>query len=185
MTTDNLMTYFKFDEADLFANRNGDFSEAQKKKLYGRQGGAIREKRIAVAIGLPLSLLLLSWMAYLIYQSIFAGKRIDPTAPFFLGLCGFPMLLATLYIFRISFIHQKYLLKKAEGPINIIMAERHTSDNHYYKVYELHVGGMTFHAASELGNTMMQGDQYAVYYSMGEVNNFPEIQSVELISNAK
>jgi hypothetical protein len=34
MQDPKLMDYFKFDEADLEANRKGEFSEAQKKRLF-------------------------------------------------------------------------------------------------------------------------------------------------------
>jgi hypothetical protein len=34
MQDKKLMDFFKFDEADLEANRNGEYSEAQKKRLF-------------------------------------------------------------------------------------------------------------------------------------------------------
>ena len=34
MQDQKLMDFFKFDEADLEANRNGEYSEAQKKRLF-------------------------------------------------------------------------------------------------------------------------------------------------------
>src|SRR5689334_17780741 len=134
MDDGKLKDYFKFDESDLNSNRNGYFSQAQKAKLYGRQGGAIREKRIAVLIAFPLSLLMLALMAYLIYGNSTGNNQTDPTYIFFLGLCGIPLLVASIYIFRLSLIRQQYLLKKAEGPINIIKEQR-LVDGHHYSSY--------------------------------------------------
>jgi hypothetical protein len=185
MDDQKLKDYFKFNEADLQANRSGAFSPAQKQRLSGRQGQAIRQKQIAVAIALPLALIMLGLMGYLIFRSSVLGLKTDPTYSFFLGLCGFPLLLAAIYIFRLSFLRQKYLLKKAEGPINIIKEQRRSSDGHHYTHYELHVGGKTFRAASELGDVMLQGDTYAVYYAEGEVSQFPEIVSAERMGTAK
>ncbi len=182
MDDQKLKDYFKFTEADLAANRNGTFSQAQQQRLFGRQGQAIREKQIAVAIALPLSLAMLGLMGYLIYRSTVLGLKTDSTYPFFLGLCGFPMLLAALYIFRLSFIRQKYLLKKVQGPINIIKEQRTSSDGHPFTHYELHVGGKTFRADSAMGDVMLQGEPYAVYYAEGEVSQFPEIVSAERVT---
>ncbi len=177
MTDEKLMQYFKFSEADLEANRYGRFSKEQEKKLYGRQSGANKEKRIAVAIAFPLSLIMLGWMGYLISQNTGGGNVI------ILGCFGSLFFVASIYIFRLSLIRQKYLLKKVEGPINIIKGQKIIND-HASIYYELHVGGKTFHASSALGDIMMQGDTYAIYYSEGSFSNLAEIQSAELISKA-
>lgn len=183
MEDQQLMEYFKFDAGDLQANRNGYFSEKQKKELYSRQTGAIREKRIAVMIAFPLSIILLSLMVFL-YVKEPQWTQENSGAVVWLGICGGPMLLASLYIFRLSFIRQEYLLKKVEGQVNIIKENRRV-DDHHYTVYELHIGGKTFRASSALGDVMMQGDTYAVYYSEGSVSGLDEIRSAELISKAK
>jgi hypothetical protein len=128
---------------------------------------------------------MLGLMGYLIYGSTVLGLKTDSTYPFFLGLCGFPMLLAAIYIFRLSFIRQKYLLKKVEGPVNILKEQRQGTDGHHFTHYELHVGGKTFRAASELGDVLMQGEPYAVYYAEGEVSQYPEIISAERVAAAK
>ncbi len=186
MQDQKLMDYFKFDESDLQANRNGRFSAKQKNRLFGRHVSAVREKRIASGIGIPVSVIMLGWMVYLIYKDATSGADTDVASIFWLGLCGLPLLVATLYILRISFIGPKYLLKKAEEPINIIR-ESKLVDNTTYVNYELHVGEATFnlHDDSTAGNVLTQGDTYAVYYSQGVENNLREILSAELISKAK
>ncbi|MCL4529617.1 MAG: hypothetical protein M1282_09395 [Chloroflexi bacterium] len=187
MVDQKLMDYFKFDEADLQANRSGQFSTRQKNRLFGRHVSAVREKRIASGIGIPVSLIMLGLMVYLIYKDIASGGTgADAASIIWLGLCGLPLLAAMLYVLRISFIGPKYLLKKADGAVNIIR-ESKLVDNTTCVNYELHVGGETFnlHDDSTVGDVMMQGDTYAVYYSQGVENNLREILSAELISKAK
>jgi hypothetical protein len=186
MADDQLMQYFKFNETDLVANRNGFLSEAQAKKLNSRQTGAIQEKRLAVMIAFPLGLLLLGWMGFLIFKDLRPNGVFgtnDVVTILLQGSCGALLLLASAYIFKLSRIRQKYLLKKVEGPINIIKGS-HILDGHSYVDYELHIGGEKFKVVSDLGDRMMQGDTYAVYCSVGSVSALREILSVELISKA-
>jgi hypothetical protein len=186
MADDQLMQYFKFNESDLYANRNGYLSEAQTKKLNSRQTGAIQEKRLAVMIAFPLGLVLLGWMGFSIFKDLRPGGVFgtnDVVSILLQGSCGGLLLLASAYIFKISRIKQKYLLKKVEGPINIIKGS-HVLDGHSYIDYELHVGGEKFKVVSDLGDRMIQGDTYAIYYSVGSVSNLREILSVEFISKA-
>jgi len=183
MEDQKLKAYFKFDEVDLTANRNGAFSDSQRRKLASRQSGAIRQKKIVSRIGIPLSLLLLGGMGYLIYQGTVSGTQTNSVAIFWMGLCGLPMLVASLYIFRLSLIQQKYLLKRAEGPINIVK-ESTFVNGHTYTRYDLHVDGKKFQVTSELGDVLRQGDTYAIYYSEGSVSGHDEILSAERIASA-
>jgi hypothetical protein len=91
--------------------------------------------------------------------------------------------LAGSYIFRISFIGPTYLLKKTEGPINILRQSQLTNNGTSVR-YELHVAGEIFnlHLDSAVSDIMMQGDNYAIYYSQGVENELREILSVELIT---
>ena len=186
MQDQKLMDYFKFDDADLQANRSGQFSTRQKNRLFGRHVSAVREKRLASGIGIPVSLIMLGLMVYLIYKDIAGGTGADAASIIWLGLCGLPLLVAMLYVLRISFIGPKYLLKKADGAVNIIR-ESKLVDNTTYVNYELHVGEATFnlHDDSTAGNVLIQGNRYAVYYSQGVENNLREILSAELISETK
>ena len=126
---------------------------------------------------------MLGGMGYLIYQGMVSGAQTNSVGIFWLGLCGLPLLVACLYIFRLSLIQQKYLLKRAQGPINIVK-ESTLLNGHPYTRYDLHVDGKTFHVTSELGDVLRQGDSYAFYYSEGSVSNLDEILSAELISAA-
>ena len=64
----------------------------------------------------------------------------------------------------------KDTVKKAQGPANIIKAERsirsggsHSTTEHYF-AYELHIGEKEFDVDESLANVMLQQDEYAVYY---------------------
>lgn len=186
MADQTLKEHFKFDEADLQANRNGKFSVRQKDKLFGRHNAAVRQKRIAAAILIPGSTLMLVWMAYLIYTGIILGNGSNVGAIIPLGLFGGLLLLAGSYILRISFIGPTYLVKKVEGAVNIIKGSK-VINNITYVNYELHIGGETFnlHLDSTVGEVITQGEFYAIYYSQGVENGLREILSAELISRAK
>ncbi len=186
MEDQKLKDYFKFDEGDLQANRSGRFSAKQKDRLFSRHNSAVRQKHIASAILIPVSILMLIWMVYLIYKDFASGSGSDLGAIVQLGLFGAILLLAGTYILRISFIGPKYVVKKAQGPVNIIK-ESQLTDNGTAIRYELHVGGETFnmHLESQVGDVMMQGDTYIIYYSQGVENNLREILSAEWVSKAK
>ena len=57
-------------------------------------------------------------------------------------------------------------LASVSGPVNIVGVERRTGGNNSstYTAYELRVGDQSFDVDAELGNHIMQGDQYAIYY---------------------
>ncbi|HVN16360.1 MAG TPA: hypothetical protein VMT73_11515 [Anaerolineales bacterium] len=186
MSDSQLMSYFKFDEADLRANRKGQFSAKQKDRLFGRHISAVRQKRIASAILIPLSTLMLVWMIYLIYKNVVSGSGSDTGTIVLLGFFGALLLLAGSYILRLSFIGPTYLLKRVDGPINIVKESQMTDYGTAVR-YELHVGGEIFnlHLDSTVGDVMTQGNTYAIYYSQGVQNNLREIFSAELISKAK
>jgi hypothetical protein len=196
MDDQKLKDYFKFDEDDLQANRNGDFSAKQKKELSSNDSNSIQRRRRAAGIFFILGIILfLMVIVFLIFKGV--GYFSQNGALFICpGLGGIAFLLASIYIFRSSFeIRQNYLIKKVEGPINIIKVERTitetgagknaASDIRRYSVYELHIGEKTFDVSPDLADIMMQGDTYAIYCSEGSVSNSDEILSLELISKAK
>ena len=191
MEDQKLKDYFKFDEEDLQANRNLDFSEKQKKDLSSSDISTIQRRRRAAAIFFSLGILLwLVVIGFLIFKGVgyLEQNVVDLIC---LGPGGLVFLLASIYIFRSSFsIQQNYLLKKVEGPINIVRTERTKADSvthntERYVTYELHIGAITFDVASDLANIMIQGDGYAIYYTEGNDNFSGRIWSAELISNAK
>jgi len=194
MEDQKLKDYFKFDEGDLQANRNGDFSEKQKGEQSSQAGSTVRRRRRAAVIFFFLGIVLFL-MGFLVFMGVGnlgqeGGLIICP------GLAGGAFLLASIYIFRSSFsIQQNYQLKKAEGPINIIKAERTRTESgagknavsltERYFAYELHIGGISFDVSPDLADIMIQGDVYAVYYT--EVNDdfSGRTWSAELLSKPK
>ncbi|MCL4529616.1 MAG: hypothetical protein M1282_09390 [Chloroflexi bacterium] len=189
MNNEKLKEYFKFDDADLQANRNGQFTEKQKARLVKED----KRDRTGSIIGGGF-LMLIALIGLVI--AIAAGAA-DPDWGFRIGFglgfgCIWPLCWGGVgyVILRRAFAKFQVKLQRAMGPVNIIKAERtststdsdgfsHTS--HYF-VYELHIGGQSFDVQSNLADIMMQGDMYAVYYTEGSEN---DILSAELLSSAR
>ena len=188
MTDQKLMDYFKFDQGDLTANKNGQFTDPQKARLVKED----KRDRTGSLIGGGF-LFLIALVGIVI--AVVAGMA-DPDWGFRIGFglgfgCIWPLCWGGVgyLILNRAFAKFQVQLKRALGPVNIIKAERtststdsdgfsHTS--HYF-VYELHVGGQSFDVDSSLADIMMQGDTYAVFYTEGSEN---DILSAELISKA-
>jgi hypothetical protein len=187
MSDQPLMDYFKFDEADLFANRSGQFSEKQKARLTG-EGKSDKTKRLVGGI------FLLVITAFIVYfftefylQSTDNSSRIQAilfgvVMVLIFGGFGLSNLLRAFATFHVKLV-------KVEGPVNILKVERestsgssgHTHTTHYF-AYEMHIGGKSFDVQAGLADIMMQADIYDLYYSEGSEN---DILSAELISKAK
>jgi hypothetical protein len=190
MDDQKLKDYFKFDEDGLQANRSGNFSAKQKKELSSEDSSSIQRRRRAAVIFFILGILLwLMVIGFLIFKGV--GYMVQNSV---LLICpgpgGLVLLLASIYIFRSSFsIKQIYLLKKVEGPINIVKAERTKSDSvthgtERYVTYELHIGSISFDVLPDLADIMMQGNAYAVYYTEPNDNFGGRIWSAEFMSKA-
>jgi hypothetical protein len=188
MSDAGLMQYFEFDEADLQANRSGNFSEKQKKELSSRDSASIQRRRLAAVLFFILGIILcLLVIGFLTFKGAgdFARNGGFYICP---GLGGGALLLISIFIFRSSFsVRQNYVLKKVEAPINIIQAERTIAGNasRHHFVHELHIGGISFDVLPDLPNIMLQGDVYAVYYTEGNDNFGDRIWSAEFVSKAK
>ncbi|HVN15074.1 MAG TPA: hypothetical protein VMT73_04985 [Anaerolineales bacterium] len=188
MFDQQLMGYFNFDQTDLQANRNGQYTEKQKARLLKED----KRDRIGSVLGGGF-LLLIGLVGLAI--AIAAGIA-DPDWGFRIGFgfgfgCVWPLVWGGLGISIMSRGFSKFQVKlmRAMGPVNILKVERtssHTDSDgfthtsHYF-VYELHVGGKSFDVKDELADIIMQGDTYAFYYTEGSEN---EILSAELLSKA-
>jgi hypothetical protein len=188
MQDQKLMDYFQFEEADLKANPSGVFSEKQKKELSSGQRSTVQRRRRAGAIFLGLGILL--WLI-LIVLLIFKGTNFLMQNAVLLicpGPGGLVLLLASFFVFRSTgTVRENYQLKKVEGPVNIIQAEREIAGNasRHHFVHELHIGGVTFDVLADLPNIMMQGDVYAAYYTDPNDDFSGRVWSAELVSKAK
>jgi hypothetical protein len=182
MSDPQLMSYFKFDEADLQANRNGQFTDKQKARIVKEDK---RNKTWSVIGG---GFLILIGLLGLV-MAIAAGIS-DPDWGFRIGFglgfgCIWPLVWGGIgyLLLRRAFAKFQVQLERAEGPVNIVEAVRTYGSNHsHYFVHELHIGGKSFDVEANLADIMMQGDTYAVYFTEGSEN---DILSAELISKAK
>ncbi len=187
MSDPQLMSYFKFNETDLQANRIGQLSDAQKQSLLQEDrsdrkwdffgGGCL------IVIGLiGLAAAIAAVIAFTdLGARIGLGLMFGVIWPLIWGVLGFRALSQ-------AFAQSRQIrLLKVQGPVNFVKVERTsvtTSDgmvhHHQHIVEELQVGDKSFDVTEELTNIMRQGDTYAVYFTEGA-----DIYSVELISKAK
>src|SRR6202142_740613 len=182
MSDPQLISYFNFDEADLAANRNGQFTDKQKARLVKED----KRDRTGSIIGGGF-LILIALIGLVI--AIAAGIA-DPDWGFRIGFglgfgCIWPLVWGGIgyLLLRRAFAKFQVQLERAEGPVNIVEAVRTYGSNHsHYFVHELHIGGKSFDVEANLADIMMQGDTYAVYFTEGSEN---DILSAELISKAK
>lgn len=188
MQDQKLMDYFKFDEADLQSNRSGYLSEKQKNAILKRRkdfkNNGIKYSWILIVIA--LGIVIVDWAISAIRNAphLDTGALVTAGVIFLLGILN---LWLTLKSESASTDISKDTVKKAEGPVNIIKAERTRSGStnnsplEHYFAYELHIGDKEFDVDESLTNVMMQNDVYAVYYD--DFNG--KILSVEFASKAK
>ena len=185
-----LQDYFKFDAADLDANRNGKLSEKQQQKLvqektsskkWGTWGGFIGGlfflgiASIFPIVFIPMAVA--SWQQHDIGGTI--GNLIGPIIWVLVwGAIGVFLVVSG---FRRAFKppESKVLLKKVAGPINIVAVEESGSHGSTYIDHELHIGKEEFDVDEDLAGLMMQGDVYAIYYTEDLDGTDQEILSVE------
>jgi hypothetical protein len=187
MDDQKLKDYFKFDDGDLQANRSSRLSEKQKNEILKRRKdwkkSGINYSLVIIALGLGIVLI----------NAVISFLR-DPQPHLDTGalvtagvlfLLGFLLLYLTLTGESGKVDISEDIVKKAEGPVNLVNGQRTLSGSHNRSstVYfsELHVGVRTFAVTRDLEDIMMQGDVYAVYY---DDRNY-KILSLEFLSKAK
>jgi hypothetical protein len=181
MVTTELMNYFKFDEADLAANKIGQLTDKQKLRL---QSDAKSSRKWGLIAGLFFLAIASIFPLAFFGPCMFYGeceKDLVGVIVKAVGVLIWVVIWGGLGVILIkgAFSKQAYKLKLAEGPINIV--KEVSSDSHHHEVtnYELHVGGQVFDVDSTLANFMMQGDVYAFYY-LADSNN--EDEPMEVLS---
>lgn len=150
-----LRKYFHFTENDLDANRRGQFSESQKKRLLDEARAEQKSARdsamilfVIAAVGLALGSILTS---------------VSPTS---LGRVFFVVLLCILWpaawagkgiqILRAARSLQEPRLRQVSGRAHII---RHDDET-----YILKVGELEFDLDSNPSGAIIEGDKYTIYY---------------------
>ncbi len=175
MIDKELQDYFKFDEADLYANRSGMLTGKQRKRL---EGDAQFTRKLFLVAGIVLL-----GIAVLPSIIMFFVK----TQVTFLIIWSIVWIPAWSFV-GIKVIHMgspkkaDFDLKYVEDKVNIIKDDNYnTAAKRYETDYELHIGGVTFDVASKLADIIMQGDTYAIYYIEGT----KDILSAEKIKSEK
>jgi hypothetical protein len=177
MEDQKLKEYFRFDEADLEANRNGRFSENQQarliendKKIQRRWGWRSIPFLLIAGIG-PAAALgpgdFFGWGWKIAWGLVWTGLW---------GGIGLVMLISALSKTK------PLVLAKATGKVNIVRDRSYRSSTHTRgSSLQLHIGRHAFDMDEELVDIMMQGDEYIVHYE----KDWNEIVSAERVSNSK
>ena len=187
MSDQALMSYFKFTEADLKANRMGQFSDAQKQSLQ-QEDRADRKWEFfggGCMIVIGLIGLVAAIAAFLLFTDLGAriglGIMFGLIWPLIWGVLGVRTLIPAFGPSR------PIKMLKVQGTVSFAQVERTsiTTSNgevhhHHHIVEEMHVSGKSFDVSEELTGIMKAGDTYAVYYTEGA-----DIYSLELISKAR
>ncbi len=191
MADQNLMDYFKFDDADLQANRNGQFTEKQTARIVkGDKSG-----RGLSNLG-GIILILIALIGVVIAVVVVGGVALSKSSdwafaiPFVAGFgCIWPLVWGGFgvrsFMYSSSSKHT-FKLAKAQGSANIESRQTYDSNNRPdIVVYTLHIGGKNFKVDQSLNNVMRQGAEYAVYYyildDLAALISTKNILSAELI----
>jgi len=172
MDEQRLRKFFHFNEEDLLANRRGQFSERQKKRLRQQakveQASARSSATIlfviaatGLAIGLviasiaptPIGRILIFLAMGILWPSVWAGKAVQ--------------------ILRAAYALQKPRLRQVSGEARIL---RHTDETHGLKI-----GNDEFDLDGNASGLITEGDEYTVYY----IEATEEILSVEYLISAE
>ena len=180
MQDQKLMDYFQFNESDLEANRQGQFTEKQRSGLV--EGDKSRRKNRLI-LG---SLFAFTAAIGIIIAIVLNIQNPDPGSGIVFG--GVWLLiwggLGALFLTK-GFSKHEFKLEKADGHINIVKKESYTAHGGEYSYHELRIGGEAFDVDGDLVDVIMRGDTCAVYYAENSANFETTILSAELISKAK
>ncbi len=181
MIDTQLMDYFKFDQNDLYANQNGQFTDKQKARLIQEDKSSRTWSRIGGG-----GLMLIGLVGLL--GAIFAVSA-DPDWGFRIGFglgfgCIWPLVWGGIGfgLLKSSFGKHDFKLARVQGNANIVRGESYSSSSHTTSVYyELHIGGQEFSVEDDTANVITQGEEYIIYY----VDGTDEILSVEHLGGSK
>jgi hypothetical protein len=168
MNDQALKDYFEFDDIDLNANRSGRLSEKQVKKLVKNEKNY---KRDGIIYGLILLAIASIFPFAFIPQSIAAWQKHN------IGGALVPLIPVVIWVVIWGGIglflmvdgfkdRSKIRLKRVEGPINLVAVEVTGTHGHHSINHELHIGDFEYEVDEDLASIMMQGDIYAVYFTV-------------------
>ena len=181
MDNTKAMEYFQFDEADLQANRNGSLTQKQEARISAELKSA-RARKTALA-----------WfMFFLAAFGVLAAAVIwyipDSSWGLRIGFAvGFGLVWPAVYIFMgmiflPSPLYTDLKLASETGRVNIVRVEsRNSTTRSASSRFDLYIGNRRFVADYRIGNVLIQGDEYTVYY----LPQSQKIVSMEWISSGK
>jgi energy-coupling factor transporter transmembrane protein EcfT len=190
MEDQKLRDYFKFDAADLQANRNGQFTEKQKARMVkdSKSNGIFDNLGAYLFVFIALigvAVAIISFLATIPSSNYLAA------IPFALGFgCIWPLVWGSFGVrglFASNSSKYKFSLLKVQGYANFESRQTYDSNNRPdIVVYTLHIGGKNFKADKSLTGVFTQNAQYIVYYYIKDdltaLISTKNILSAELIS---
>jgi hypothetical protein len=152
MDTHPLQDFFDFDESDLAANRNGEFSAKQKQKIASEYQDIAND---GLRLGVPTAALSVILLVVNIIFFKKLGSDATTTVAFMLICAGLGTYgLRNAYNARkIDF--SKFPVEKVTGPLRIDHAN--PADGF------IHVGEQQFEIDQNLASSMKEGDTYTFY----------------------
>jgi len=187
-----LKEYFKFDDADLAANRNGTLTEKQKQKLIQEKKS---DKSFGIGCGIAGALLFLGIASIfpIVYipmglHSLQEGDMGGAIGSFIaagvwaLIWGGIGIGSAVWGLKSGSKDNSKVILKTAVGPINLVGVEHTGEHGHTYIEHELHIGKEEFDVDEDVAGFMMQGDPYAFYFIENADGTGKNVMSAERLT---
>jgi hypothetical protein len=175
MNDDQIKAYFGFEENDLIANRNGELSESQRKRL--KEADRFAERFIRI-----LFLLFLTGGIFLAILAFFSERNIG----LWIGMVV--LFLLAGWAFRGARAEVDDRIEKAEGEINFVKLGNMTGSvqtaspqRMTISGYQMRVGSEVFDNANPALIQYMQGDSYSVYFT----KTTRQVLSVEPVSKAR
>ena len=163
-----LRKFFHFNENDLAANRHGQFSEEQKKRLDAEARKEQKSARESAAI-----------LFVIAAAGMIIGITIGSIAPTLVGRISMLLLMGVLWpsawagkavqIIRAANVLREPLLRQVKGPLHIL--------HHGDQEYTVQIEGLEFDVDGNPSGTLMDGDEYSIYY----VQATEEILSVDYL----
>ena len=167
-----LRKFFQFNETDLAANRHGEFSEDQIKRLDTEAKKERKSARESAAI-----------LFVIAAAGIIMGITIGSIAPTLIGRIGIFLLRGVLWpsawagkgvqMIRSANALQEPRLREVSGPIHIV--------NHGEGEYTIQVEGLEFDVDGNSSGTLLDGYEYIIYY----VEATEEILSIDYLITKK
>jgi hypothetical protein len=168
MNDQALRDYFEFDEDDLAANRNSEFSARQKQKIASDYKDISKD---GLKLGLPTAALAVILLLVNIIFFRKLGSDAIATVVFMLVCAGLGYLgLRSAYKTRkVDF--SKFMVRKVAGPVRI-------EPGHYGNCI-IHIREEEFDVDEKLASFIKDGDTYTIYLDSRD----NEVLSVEGLSN--